>query len=360
MLCNRAAWAAFDSLDYRFDLEVPAHIGIRVNFRIPSFASKALYQVLPRPLPIPDGISDEEKDDIWDNMTKGGPLANIRNLAQKGKSSKAFEMLSDLGVLFLQRVLLLKSEGDEDIDVGQVLDKDHLLRGRAAKFRFNETSACTLPGYSGAGARTDLTLIIHQAYSGAKQLLQRLGRIEASISGWEGKTFEKFQLYYQGDNKGQKLQALTPLALQVHRDEGTNHGILGNFSSTQVIHDANLLDNLGNFDPVVNSEVERVGADAAQTYKLWTKGIEQNCDLFPHVPVAAGGEGHLGLATHAAWSAYVKRLSGAVDKQVSEILQDRFAKAKGEHDNDKQRSCRSAFSAVRDPLAPPHGGGPGS
>ena len=61
VLCNRAAWAAFESLEYRYDLDVPAHIGIQVNFKIPSFASKALYQVLPRPLPIPDDISDEEK-----------------------------------------------------------------------------------------------------------------------------------------------------------------------------------------------------------------------------------------------------------------------------------------------------------
>ena len=61
----------------------------------------------------------------------------------------------------------------------------------------------------------------------------------------------------------------------------------------------------------------------------------------------------LGLTSHASWSACVKRLSGAVDKKVREVQQVRFAKAKGEHDNDKQRSCCSAFSAVRDPLAPP-------
>ena len=353
VLCNRAAWAAFESLDYEFDLGVPAHIGIRVNFRIPSFASKALYQVLPRPLPIPEDISDEEKDEIWDNMIKGGKLDEIRSLTQGGKSTKAFEMLSDIGVLFLQRVFLLKSGGDGDIDTEQVLDKDHLLRGRAAKFRFTETSACSVPGHSGVGARTDHTLKIHQTYAGAKQLLQRFSRIEASIAGWEGKTFDKYQLFYQGDHKGQQFQAHTPLALQVYRSEGTNHGVLGNFSNTQVIHEANDLEDRARSDPIVSSELERVKADAAQTYRLWTKGNEQHHEWFPQVPAATSGEGPLGLSTHAAWSAYVKRLSGAVDKKVHAIQQDRFARAKGDHDNDKQRSCRSAFSATRDPLAPP-------
>ena len=107
-------------------------------------------------------------------MVKGGKLDEIRSLTQGGNSTRAFELLSDIGVLFLQRMLLLKSGGDGDIDIEQVLDKDHLLRGRAAKFRFKETSACSVPGHSGVGARTDLTLKIHQAYSGAKQLLHRL------------------------------------------------------------------------------------------------------------------------------------------------------------------------------------------
>ena len=98
MICNVAAWSAIRSFNYEFDLEVPSHIGLGATFNIPTFASEALYLRVPRALPVPEDIDYVEKAEIWESLgNKNDQVNKIREFTEKGKTSEAFELLSDLG-----------------------------------------------------------------------------------------------------------------------------------------------------------------------------------------------------------------------------------------------------------------------
>ena len=110
LLCSVAAWAAIKTFEYRFDLEVPSHIGLRAVFNIPAFASKASYVVIPTPLNIGEPLEDQDNEDLWEEIIPRESITGVLEFIQAGKTSEAFEMASDLGVDFLKACALRQDQ----------------------------------------------------------------------------------------------------------------------------------------------------------------------------------------------------------------------------------------------------------
>ena len=83
---------------------------------------------------------------------------------------------------FIGEALRAEKEGGDDPNEADSSsgDKHAGRRGRKAHFEFREVSACTIKGNEGVGARTDFVSRAFQIHAAAKQLHQRLGRLEIS------------------------------------------------------------------------------------------------------------------------------------------------------------------------------------
>ena len=154
---------------------------------------------------------------------------------------------------------------------------------------------------------------------------------------------------------GNNISALTPVAINMHRDEGTSYGFLDQDHNHKPMDPNEYSEELqivrGTPEGIVAHD--RVVSDARETYELIIKVMAGCRELLPNVPLPAFGAEPLGLPEPKAWKEFAARIRATVEKRIHDINKDRISREIGIVDNDKGRSYAKAFATVKDPYPAP-------